>query len=235
MTISMFIGAYWGPRQESLESCVCRLHMAFQTLAAMSPDLARWHLKAKSRAAALRHTVDVGDVQQLRDMLLRGQRRDDVGHALMISLGFSFGLWNGMTDLHEAAVNGTIGLHSRTTAQSLGNCFLVTLPSTFQQSADAAAAGKGLYSLAVALGAEWAGIMPRRATAEASFDARVPQVHWITFVGRRQVPESRELHIIREARGCLVVSGATCEQSLGPRERTAQELYQVSLHREWRR
>ena len=87
------LGAYWGPREESLEACTARLFDCLQGLAQVSPVLDGWYRKGASKAAASREPVG-RSLEQLEKLLDSGRQRTDFGGDIMADLGFSAALWN---------------------------------------------------------------------------------------------------------------------------------------------
>ena len=101
------LGAYWGPREESLETCARRLVDCLQGLAEISPVFDGWYRKGASKAAASREPVG-RDLKQLEDLLDSGRHRTDFGGDVMAELGLNAELWNRQTD-RTAAWSVTCG------------------------------------------------------------------------------------------------------------------------------
>lgn len=90
-----YLGAYWGPRGESVDQCAERLSWLLASLGDVDPKLSSWFKTGGSRKAALKRPV-APSVDALRDLLLAGRpRRDDEARSVMSELGFRVGLWNG--------------------------------------------------------------------------------------------------------------------------------------------
>jgi hypothetical protein len=87
------LGAYWGPREESLETCARRLVDCLQGMSEISPVFDGWYRKGASKAAASRQPVG-SSLGQLADLLDSGRHRKDLGGDVMTELGFNAALWN---------------------------------------------------------------------------------------------------------------------------------------------
>jgi hypothetical protein len=95
MAETFYVGAYWGPRAESVDACADRLAHFLTELAQASPVLGSWFKTASSRKAALKRPVEPS-AEALRELLLAGRaRRDDQDRSVMSELGFAADMWNG--------------------------------------------------------------------------------------------------------------------------------------------
>lgn len=102
---SPFIGAYWGKREESAESCAGRLSILINRLGACHPLLQGWRKKGRSRAAAVGIQVETSAEDILK--LLRTNNSEIDGSAIS-DLGFNLSLWNGNED-HGISFSATCG------------------------------------------------------------------------------------------------------------------------------
>ena len=73
---SFYIGAYWGSRPESAESCGRRLADCLAGMAEIDDALSSWFRKGKSKAAAKESIAT--DAESLADLLARERNRRDV-------------------------------------------------------------------------------------------------------------------------------------------------------------
>lgn len=87
------LGAYWGPREESLGTCARRLSDCLQGLSEVSPVFEGWYRKRASNDAASREAVG-RSLEQIADLLDAGRQRKDFGGDVMAELGFNAALWN---------------------------------------------------------------------------------------------------------------------------------------------
>ncbi|MCA0145760.1 Imm52 family immunity protein [Blastococcus sp. LR1] len=182
MADAFYVGAYWGPREESVDDCAVRLSGQLSTLTGLDPLLQGWFKKGKSRKAALANEVDTSP-DSLRALLLAGrQRRDDDERSVIADLGFSVGLWNGQ------AISVALSVHCGSGAAVQGmtsNYLTIQLPPAQKDSAS-------LYRRDVALGlmrsvvTSWAPAWSTW-TNHRLRSAQNPQPHevvagWATFV-----------------------------------------------------
>lgn len=122
MAETSYIGAYWGPREESVSDCAGRWSNMLNALAAVDPLLASWFRTGASRKAALARRVG----QSPEGLLLSGRaRRDDADRSVMTELGFSASIWNGQ----KAQVGVSVRCGSSAAVQGLAsNSLTVQLP-----------------------------------------------------------------------------------------------------------
>lgn len=197
---SAYVGAYWGSRRESVESCAGRLSRCMAGLAEADPALARWYRTARSRTAA--RTPVPADAAGLADLLARGRnRRDDTGEAIE-ELGFSVGMWN--RSRPEVGLRASVGKTSGV------NAVVLRLP--------APAEGPQLYrgrTARAVMGAVAETWQPRWATwttdpwreAQAADLPRGPVVGWLTYLGGVDASDIPvEVAAERLADGVLVAS-----------------------------
>jgi len=92
----MFIGAYWGKRQESRIHCAKRIADILQRLRMAHPSLGTWYLKARSRSEALCNSIELSPDTIGR--ILETNDRNSNGSSIA-ELGFSIGVWNGNNEL----------------------------------------------------------------------------------------------------------------------------------------
>ena len=119
---SAYVGAYWGPRAEPVETCAGRLHAYLTRLATLHPQLGQWHTTVDSPSE------DAPPIQldedTLRAFLLRGRNRTDDGGQVIEELGYSQSLWNGREDDWEVGTTVTCGV----TSSSLPNAVVFDPP-----------------------------------------------------------------------------------------------------------
>jgi hypothetical protein len=106
---SVYVGAYWGPRAESVEACAGRLRTFLTRLSGLHPGLAQWHPTVDSPSSADPPALRLDD-DALREYLSRGRARDDEDGQVMEDLGFDISLWNGREDDWAIGVMVTCGV-----------------------------------------------------------------------------------------------------------------------------
>jgi len=121
---SFHLGAYWGPRAESVDACAARLARFLAELAEVTPILGSWFKKAGSRKAALKHRIEPS-VEELRRLLWGGRARRDFDRSVISELGFSEFMWNGQ-DV-EVGLSVSCGAYT-TTPGLISNVVVLRLP-----------------------------------------------------------------------------------------------------------
>ncbi len=185
------VGAYWPARKDSLESCSNRLFQFFRGLAKSSDDLSRWFETGRSRADALKASIDVGSTQCLAELLRRGQHRRDMDNSVMPQLGYHVGLWNGAAPGQEAGLSITCGMS--TTRASMGNCVALNLPPDLKQLADSDAMSHLLGAVVRSWEPDWAGVMSDVARRVRGFTAKRPFVDWMIYLKDKDMLWNRQL------------------------------------------
>lgn len=93
MIETYYVGAYWGPRRESVDQCAQRAHTLLHHLEPLDESFARWFPPTRShRHAPQPISRDVGALQAL---FSQGRTQNDEG-AVIEDLGFHISLDNGM-------------------------------------------------------------------------------------------------------------------------------------------
>jgi hypothetical protein len=90
-----YVGAYWGPRQETALECARRAELFFQLLARCDPSFAQWYRRGRSAPRELPGLPVRAEIEELEQLLLKGRNRGDVNRDVIEELGFSMRVWNG--------------------------------------------------------------------------------------------------------------------------------------------
>jgi hypothetical protein len=102
---SAYVGAYWGPRAEPVETCAGRLRSFLTRLAAVHPALATWHGTVDNPND---HPPPLQlDEDTLQGLLMRGRSRGDFDTQIIDDLGYRTSLWNGREDDFEVGITVT--------------------------------------------------------------------------------------------------------------------------------
>lgn len=198
----MMLGAYWPARQDTLDECVDSAEQFFAALVRIDPALSHWYERGRSRKDALSE-IDVLDRTKLRDLLVKGQNRKDVGGAVIEDLGFRIGLWNGASrEDHEASLSVQCGSYN----ERINNSVVIDLPIEAEGIINSDNASALVALVAKAWRPSWAGIMSKRAMRERDFNARNPFVDWLVYVPRA-LPESPSPSVVEpiDAFGSIVM------------------------------
>lgn len=116
---SYYVGAYWGPRRETPESCARRAEAFLADMSKIDPAFSRWFEQGRSRKDALKHPLEnSGEALEMRVRRGRDIQFED--------LGYSVWAWNGEPDDYDASgFKFTCGGSS----EGLFNNCVVTLPA----------------------------------------------------------------------------------------------------------
>jgi hypothetical protein len=209
MNSRYMLGAYWPPRQESIEECCDRLDKFLTELAECDPVFATWYERGRSRKEASKKRVAIGDRDYVLDLLNRGRNRRDIGRDVIEELGFRVGLWNGLSEEKEVGLSITCGLHwmSSNPSASLSNCVVLTLPKSLGELSKAENMARTLAVVAEAWEPAWAGVMSRDAVNTRNFDAIHPFVDWMTYIPSTisEVPAPSSVHQLPRLGSIVIV------------------------------
>src|SRR5690242_15013697 len=103
MSEDYFVGAYWGPRQETALECARRAELFFRMLARCDPSFAQWYRAGRGFPRELPGHPVRPEVKELEKLFLSSRNRTDVGKEVIEELGFRRLLWNvkeAATDIH---------------------------------------------------------------------------------------------------------------------------------------
>jgi hypothetical protein len=91
------IGVYWGPREESRESCAKRISKCLKALGEQEPAFSQWFKKVHSKKSALEALpIEVESLQTLLERSKYNAHRN---------LGFDFSAWTGRGSDMPASLN----------------------------------------------------------------------------------------------------------------------------------
>jgi hypothetical protein len=125
MTEAVYVGAYWGARQESLSACADRLAGYLQALAQIHPLFGQWYRTGSSRRDAKRSPIEATP-GALADFLFAGRARRDVEpRTVMEELGYTEAVWNG--ERTEVGLMIRCGAFSEN--PRIGNAIVLSLPA----------------------------------------------------------------------------------------------------------
>ncbi|MGZ3457245.1 MAG: Imm52 family immunity protein [Archangium sp.] len=96
-----YVGAYWGPRQETALECARRAERFFHMLARCDPSFARWFSAGRGFPRELPGRPVLPAVKDLEEFFLSGRIRADVGKKFIEDLGFLQMVWNAKKEATE--------------------------------------------------------------------------------------------------------------------------------------
>ncbi|CAM3417769.1 hypothetical protein BOSP111201_03980 [Bordetella sputigena] len=122
--------AYWGPRKESAAACAARANRLVSSLSKISPYLAGWRAKGRTRRQALAAQPLDCSLEALSALFSAGRNHRDIDGVVMEELGFSIGVWNGGDHEGASSLSMRCGLFS--TVPGLSNSVVISLPSILE-------------------------------------------------------------------------------------------------------
>ncbi|MGI5175326.1 Imm52 family immunity protein [Dactylosporangium sp. CA-152071] len=215
MADSFYLGAYWGPRAESVGSCAERLADCIGRLGAAHPVLSAWHRKGRSVSAASAQPIDTGR-DALEVLLSEGRDRTDIGGEVIEELGFHAALWN-----RGAAVSLRTLCGAVPAAPFVSNSCVL---GPFSPSDTAAvlfepAVARGiLMALVEAWDPQWAAFTSNAMRESQHPSPGRPVAGWLTYVAGDKDLHSPPPGVIVEkvAEGTLITAASDPRQVSGP-------------------
>jgi hypothetical protein len=213
-----YLGAYWGPRPDPLESCAERFSTCLRRLGLVHELFGGWSNTGYSRRTASRSVQT--DPESLRDLLVAGRNRRDTDGGVIDELGFSASVWNGRSPSVGFMV--TCGA----TSARVSNSSVLDLPEispASQSLFEWSSAQAIITALVDAWQPDWATFSTRDLRKIQRGDPWTPVVGWMTYLGPGRpvpgaVPDGR---ILKLHDGHLVVV------SEGPAEVKAETVLRV--------
>lgn len=198
----LYVGAYWGPRPETVEGCADRLVRFLNALAGAHDLMATWFRTNPDQATAI-SPIRL-DHESLRWLLLGGRSRRDDDRRPIDTLGYSAALWNGQ----QAAVGLRVGCG--TSHPLLMNAVTVDLPEP--QSAatvlyDLQVVRRAMIALADSWEPDWAVCVSHELAEIQHSASHEPVVGWLTYLDDgRSLPRNLPRGVKREtlAKGNLL-------------------------------
>jgi hypothetical protein len=135
MPEAFYLGAYWGPRIESLDECADRLTAYLARIGRLHHAYTSWFQRGQSMAEASRNRVSVNREAIVR-ALESGATRSQFTGKIVEDLGYRVGLWNN-EDSTPVGFSALCGSDPRTV--HVKNCVVLNLP-------EPESAGAELYS-----------------------------------------------------------------------------------------
>lgn len=201
MSDDLYLGAYWGPRQESAYECAERLAACLTELHAIGGPLASWYAKDGGDTSGtfqkkrLERPVHTWNTDEVAHLLLRGRNRRDTDGAVIETLGFSAHLWNwkgpdrSYSPGLSATLSTTCGMYSRN--PHLRNVVVLDFPKQLSATRDRESSSRAILAVVKAWQPEWAGLISRRSREARSFTPGAPFVDWMTYLNHFKIDASK--------------------------------------------
>jgi len=184
---SFYIGAYWGPRVQSIEEVTAAALNLFRRLAEADTLFSDWYQLGRSSKEAKEHVFVPGE-DSVRQLLLRGQNRRDADRRPIGELGFSLSVWNGRVGPGAANLSILMGAAS----ERVSNRCVVSIQQGPSSSLDISTVPKLKRVMSVLVET----LNPNRAVVssssvdEALEEAGVhTKVGWLTYLSDDTLPE----------------------------------------------
>jgi hypothetical protein len=100
-----YVGAYWGPRQETALECARRAELFLHMLARCDPSFAQWYRAGRGFPRELPGYPVRPEVEDLEQLMLRGRNRANIDREVVEELGFSLLLWNAKKESTHLSLN----------------------------------------------------------------------------------------------------------------------------------
>lgn len=188
MSGDIYLGAYWGPRQESADQCAVRLTKCLKEVASVSHIFASWYETGWSRKEALEKRINPVARDQLSELLRAGRNRRDSDKSIIEDLGFTLSLWNGKEDAQEVSFRCHCGCYSN--VQGLGNSVVLDFPEVLGDLAEKERALKALMAVVRAWEPDWAGIISHESVDARPFTPGSPFVDWMIYLNQTNIDAS---------------------------------------------
>jgi hypothetical protein len=121
-----YLGAYWGPRQQSAADCADVLARVLVMLSETDDSLSGWRDKSASAKQALEAPVVTADHHGLVQRLSAARNRRDDDDQPIEELGFSVSWWNGA----EKTASATLSLGCGAWSPGISNRLVLQLPDS---------------------------------------------------------------------------------------------------------
>lgn len=188
MSSDFYMGVYWGPRREAVDSCAIRLVTFLEEASRCDSAFTNWCKPRKSHADTSRRAVDYHSQDAMCALLNKGRNRYDSGHSVIEELGFSSHLWNGLSDDLAAGIMIGCGIYGE---YSPPNAIVLDLPSKLGGFASAQASANLLAAAVKAWEPEWGGMISRESRERRARKVGDPVIDWIFYINRLDIDHSK--------------------------------------------
>jgi hypothetical protein len=180
-----YAGVYWGARREEVAECARRTELFFHLLARCDATLGRWYRAGRVARGSPGHPVTTNDPEELKELLLRGRNRTDLGKQVIEDLGFGLRVWNQQPDGRSTKVSLRCGAFT----EAVSNVCLLNPPSqgdAAERLLSAPALTQVLTCMATAWDPDWGVATSTKTRAPISVDEQDSDVGWLMYFARRR-------------------------------------------------
>jgi len=184
----ILLGAYWGPRRETLNKCGTRVERWLAATYTAAAETLNW-CEAINGGRRKAYAVIENQVQ-IRELLFRSRHFADFSGRLMADLGFSPSLL--LRD--HGKVVATCNIHCGCWSKWVKNVVVIDGLEKVIPTIDLSSHRQLVTSTAEIWQPEWAGVFSRAAIARRT-DPNLPFVDWMVYVSRKLMPEPPKLKL----------------------------------------
>jgi hypothetical protein len=204
-----YVGAYWGPREETALECARRAERFFHMLARCDPTFAQWYRAGRGASRELPGIPVRPEVQEWEQLFLRGRNRTDATGKVIERLGFTEFVWNAKKE--RTRIEFHCGEYS---PWGQGNICLLDPPSTGpvrERLLRAPVLTEVLTSMATAWDPDFAMATSGEMVDLVERREREVRVGWLTYLSRRlgtlpPLPAPVRIHPVGELGWLLILS-----------------------------
>lgn len=189
MSGDLYLGAYWGPRQEPLDQCADRLLACLGELSAADEVFSSWYETGRSRRDALARAVDPRSRDAILRQLEKGRNCRDLDRSIIEDLGFGVYLWNGRRAAQAVSLSITCGLYCPN--PNLSNAVVLGFPEELGELARKERAVEVFRAVVAAWEPDTGGVISRASRESRSFQPGSVFVDWMVFLKGAAISESQ--------------------------------------------
>jgi hypothetical protein len=98
-----YVGAYWGPRQESALECAQRAELLFHMLARCDPSFSQWYRAGRGFPRELPGHPVRSELKEWEKLLLKSRLRTSLSKQFVEDMGFRQHVWNGKKEYTDVS------------------------------------------------------------------------------------------------------------------------------------
>jgi hypothetical protein len=183
MQEGFYVGAYWGPRQETALECARRAELFFHMLARCDPSFAQWFRGGRGFPRELPGYPVRPEVKEWEQLFLQGRNRTDVGKKVIEDLGFNERVWNAKKE--RTCVEIRCGKYSPWGGPNVCLLELTTKGEERERLLRAPGLAEVLTSMATAWDPDFAIASSSEMVDLVMKRKREVRVGWLTYLSRR--------------------------------------------------
>ena len=178
-----YVGAYWGPRQETALECARRVELFFHMLARCDPSFVQWYRAGRNIPRGLPGHPVRPEMKELEGIFLKTRYRTEVSKKVIEDMGFHLHVWNADEDATDISMS--CGKYSPWAAPN--NCLLQTwrLGSVRERLWRLPVLTEILTSMVTAWDPDFAMVTSSEMVRLVEKDKPEVRMGWLTYLSRR--------------------------------------------------